>query len=53
MLSLALTGDVMLGRLVNETLKTMQLQEVWGDVLPHLLEADLRIVNQRADGDAV
>jgi poly-gamma-glutamate capsule biosynthesis protein CapA/YwtB (metallophosphatase superfamily) len=45
MLTLALTGDVMLGRLVNETLKTMQPQEVWGDVLPHLLEADLRIVN--------
>ena len=35
----------MLGRLVNETLKTMQPQEVWGDVLPHLKQADLRIVN--------
>lgn len=35
----------MLGRLVNETLKTMQPQEAWGDVLPHLLQADLRIVN--------
>lgn len=45
MLTLALTGDVMLGRLVSETLKTMQPQEVWGDVLPHLAQADLRIVN--------
>jgi len=45
MLTLAFTGDVMLGRLVNETLKTMQPEEVWGDVLPHLLQADLRIVN--------
>lgn len=35
----------MLGRLVNETLKTMQPQEAWGDVLPHLQQADLRIVN--------
>jgi poly-gamma-glutamate capsule biosynthesis protein CapA/YwtB (metallophosphatase superfamily) len=45
MLTIALTGDVMLGRLVNDRLKTMQPQEVWGDVLPHLLQADLRIVN--------
>jgi poly-gamma-glutamate capsule biosynthesis protein CapA/YwtB (metallophosphatase superfamily) len=45
MLTLAFTGDVMLGRLVNETLKTMQPEEVWGDVLPHLAQADLRIVN--------
>ena len=45
MLTLAFTGDVMLGRLVNETLQTMQPEEVWGDVLPHLAQADLRIVN--------
>lgn len=45
MLTLAFTGDVMLGRLVNDTLKTMQPEEAWGDVLPHLLQADLRIVN--------
>jgi len=44
-LTLAFTGDVMLGRLVNERLKTMQPEEVWGDVLPHLAQADLRIVN--------
>jgi len=45
MLTLAFTGDVMLGRLVNETLKSMGPEEAWGDVLPHLLQADLRIVN--------
>jgi len=45
MLTLAFTGDVMLGRLVNERLHTMQPEEVWGDVLPHLAQADLRFVN--------
>lgn len=35
----------MLGRLVNDRLSTMQPEEVWGDVLPHLAQADLRIVN--------
>lgn len=45
MLTLAFTGDVMLGRLVNERLESMQPEEVWGDVLPHLAQADLRFVN--------
>ena len=45
MFTLALTGDVMLGRLVNDMLKDMQPEEVWGDVLPHLAQADLRIIN--------
>ena len=45
MLTLAFTGDVMLGRLVNYRLKSMQPEQVWGDVLPHLAQADLRIVN--------
>ena len=45
MLTLAFTGDVMLGRLVNDRLKTMQPEAVWGDLLPHLAQADLRIVN--------
>ncbi len=35
----------MLGRLVNDRLKTMQPEEAWGDMLPHLLEADVRIAN--------
>ena len=45
MLTLAFTGDVMLGRYVNEMLKTVQPEEVWGDLLPHLAQAGLRIVN--------
>ncbi len=45
MLTLAFTGDVMLGRQVNELLKSMQPQDVWGDVLPHLAQADLRFIN--------
>jgi len=45
MITLAFTGDVMLGRYVNEMLKTLQPDEVWGDLLPHLAQADLRIVN--------
>jgi len=45
MLTLAFTGDVMLGRYVNEMLKSITPAEVWNDVLPHLAQADLRIVN--------
>lgn len=45
MLTLTFTGDVMLGRLVNEELKSMLPEEAWGDTLPHLAQADLRIVN--------
>ncbi|MCW3479406.1 CapA family protein [Neisseriaceae bacterium JH1-16] len=45
MVTLALVGDLMLGRLVNEELQTMQPHEVWGDVLPLLAAADLRIGN--------
>lgn len=35
----------MLGRLVNDRLKSMPPEEVWGDLLPHLAQADLRIAN--------
>jgi poly-gamma-glutamate synthesis protein (capsule biosynthesis protein) len=45
MITLALTGDVMLGRGVNETLGTVRPEEPWGDTLPLLLSADLRIIN--------
>jgi len=45
MITLALVGDVMLGRLVNQHLKTMAADEVWGDVLPLFAAADLRIGN--------
>jgi poly-gamma-glutamate capsule biosynthesis protein CapA/YwtB (metallophosphatase superfamily) len=45
MITLALTGDVMLGRGVNETLPDVRPEEPWGDVLPLLDSADLRIIN--------
>jgi poly-gamma-glutamate capsule biosynthesis protein CapA/YwtB (metallophosphatase superfamily) len=45
MTTLALTGDVMLGRGVNETLRAARPEEPWGDVLPLLHSADLRIIN--------
>jgi poly-gamma-glutamate capsule biosynthesis protein CapA/YwtB (metallophosphatase superfamily) len=43
--TLALTGDVMLGRGVKETLHSVRPEEPWGDALPLLLSADLRIIN--------
>src|SRR5918912_2568709 len=45
MITVALTGDVMLGRGVNETLSEVRPEEPWGDTLPLLLSADLRIIN--------
>jgi poly-gamma-glutamate capsule biosynthesis protein CapA/YwtB (metallophosphatase superfamily) len=45
MVELALTGDVMLGRGVNEALRGMRPEEPWGDTLPLLGEADLRLIN--------
>jgi poly-gamma-glutamate capsule biosynthesis protein CapA/YwtB (metallophosphatase superfamily) len=46
MITLALTGDVMLGRRVAEALNDhMRPEEPWGDVRPLLDAADLRIIN--------
>jgi poly-gamma-glutamate capsule biosynthesis protein CapA/YwtB (metallophosphatase superfamily) len=46
MITLALTGDVMLGRRVAEALNDHMLpEEPWGDVRPLLDAADLRIIN--------
>jgi poly-gamma-glutamate capsule biosynthesis protein CapA/YwtB (metallophosphatase superfamily) len=46
MTTLALMGDVMLGRKVAEVLNhTMRPEEPWGDVMPLLDAADLRIIN--------
>ncbi|MDR7482298.1 MAG: CapA family protein [Armatimonadota bacterium] len=42
---LALLGDVMLGRLVNEALARVPPDYPWGDVLPVLRAADAVIVN--------
>ena len=41
----AFVGDVMLGRLVNEQLKTVGPAYPWGDTLTVLRRADLRIAN--------
>jgi poly-gamma-glutamate capsule biosynthesis protein CapA/YwtB (metallophosphatase superfamily) len=43
--TLAITGDVMLGRLVNETVAARGFAYAWGDVLPVLRKADLSLVN--------
>ena len=45
MTSLALVGDVMLGRRVNDALRTLRPEQLWGDVLPLLGSTDLRVVN--------
>jgi poly-gamma-glutamate capsule biosynthesis protein CapA/YwtB (metallophosphatase superfamily) len=45
MITLALTGDVMLGRGVNETLRSVRPEEPWSDALPLLGSADLHIIN--------
>ncbi len=42
---LAFTGDVMLGRLVNEIIHHMGPLYVWGDTLPLLKKAHLRLIN--------
>ena len=44
-ITLALAGDVMLGRLVNQVLATEGPRYPWGDVLPLLRGADLTLVN--------
>ncbi|MDR7554597.1 MAG: CapA family protein [Armatimonadota bacterium] len=42
---LALVGDVMLGRLVNEALARLPATYPWGDVLPVLRAADALVIN--------
>ena len=42
---LALVGDVMLGRLVNETLRTREPVCPWGDTLPLIRQAGWRFCN--------
>ena len=44
-MQIALLGDVMLGRLVNDHLQTVAPAYPWGDTLPVLRRADLRIAN--------
>jgi poly-gamma-glutamate synthesis protein (capsule biosynthesis protein) len=38
-------GDVMIGRMVNETIETTDYTYPWGNTLPILQKADLRIIN--------
>jgi poly-gamma-glutamate synthesis protein (capsule biosynthesis protein) len=45
MVTLALMGDVMLGRGVNAVLPSQGPREPWGDVLPLLQAADVRLAN--------
>ncbi len=47
-MKIALTGDVMLGRLVDQFMirdNNQPPDSMWGDVLPLLLSADLRLIN--------
>lgn len=44
-MKIALVGDVMLGRLVNEALKKSPPAYPWGNTLPIFQQADLRICN--------
>jgi poly-gamma-glutamate synthesis protein (capsule biosynthesis protein) len=44
-ITLALAGDVMLGRLMNQALERFGPAYPWGDVTPLLARADLSIVN--------
>lgn len=44
-LSLALAGDVMIGRLVNEAIAQKGYGYVWGDTLPLLQQHDLVMIN--------
>jgi len=42
---IAMVGDVMLGRLVNEALRQRVPEYPWGDTLPVLSSADIRLCN--------
>ena len=47
-MKIALTGDVMLGRLVDQYViqnRTVRPEALWGDVLPIMLAADCRLIN--------
>ncbi|HVX00581.1 MAG TPA: CapA family protein [Candidatus Babeliaceae bacterium] len=43
--SIGLAGDVMLGRLVNDTIATTSYAYPWGNLLPELYKNDLNIIN--------
>ena len=48
MVQIALTGDVMLGRLVDQSViqnRSVRPEALWGDVLPLMRAADCRLIN--------
>lgn len=47
-MEIALTGDVMLGRMVDQHViqnRSVRPEDLWGDVLPVMLAADCRLIN--------
>lgn len=44
-MKIALMGDVMIGRLVDEHLRKASPSSIWGNALPLLSQTDLRIIN--------
>lgn len=44
-ITLVFGGDTMIGRLVNQAIKQKGPRYIWGDILPLLQKADLRIIN--------
>jgi poly-gamma-glutamate synthesis protein (capsule biosynthesis protein) len=44
-LTIALAGDVMLGRGVNETIRVRGFAHPWGDILPAIKESDVFLAN--------
>src|SRR5438105_1774065 len=48
MISIGLTGDVMIGRLVNELLDEVSPHYIWGNMLPYLESSDSNLINLEA-----
>jgi len=46
--TIGLTGDVMIGRLVNTFLDAAPVESIWGDLLPELLKTDFTLINLEA-----
>lgn len=47
-ITIGLTGDVMIGRLVNDHLNSVPPAYLWGNVLPFLHKTDLNLINLEA-----
>ncbi|KKM02440.1 hypothetical protein LCGC14_1784390, partial [marine sediment metagenome] len=44
-ITMVFTGDVMLGRLVNQTIRIKGFEYPWGDTLPIMKDANLSLIN--------